>query len=241
MRQPVRDPAARAAYARERLEEVIRAIAEDALSPSRPRRPAVARRSRLRGRPRRGRPRHRRLGQPPARRAPGGPPRLGAAERRRTAGVRPALARPGVTSGPKPTADGRGDRAAPSDRRRRVRRRRLCPAARRSTTTSTSRSSTRTTTTSSSRCCTRSRPRCWPPRDIAYPLRKIAAEYDDFEAKRGEVVADRSGGPERDDATPARRTPATTSSSPPARSRTSSGRPGRSTPSRSTPSTTRSA
>ena len=27
------------------------------------------------------------------------------------------------------------------------------------------------------------------PRDIAYPLRKIAAEYHDFEAKRGEVVA----------------------------------------------------
>ena len=27
------------------------------------------------------------------------------------------------------------------------------------------------------------------PRDIAYPLRKIAAEYDDFEAKRGDVVA----------------------------------------------------
>ena len=32
--------------------------------------------------------------------------------------------------------------------------------------------------------------------DIAYPLRKIAAEFDDFEAKRGEVVADRSGGPD---------------------------------------------
>ena len=29
--------------------------------------------------------------------------------------------------------------------------------------------------------------------DIAYPLRKIAAEYDDFDAKRGEVVGDRSG------------------------------------------------
>ena len=27
------------------------------------------------------------------------------------------------------------------------------------------------------------------PRDIAYPLRKIAAEFKDFEAKRGEVVA----------------------------------------------------
>jgi len=27
------------------------------------------------------------------------------------------------------------------------------------------------------------------PRDIAYPLRKIAAEYEDFEAKRGDVVA----------------------------------------------------
>ena len=27
------------------------------------------------------------------------------------------------------------------------------------------------------------------PRDIAYPLRKIAAEYHDFEAKRGEVVS----------------------------------------------------
>src|SRR5262245_29040533 len=26
-------------------------------------------------------------------------------------------------------------------------------------------------------------------RDIAYPLRRIAAEYDDFEAKRGEVVS----------------------------------------------------
>src|SRR4029453_7384136 len=26
-------------------------------------------------------------------------------------------------------------------------------------------------------------------RDIAYPLRKIAAEYDSFQAKRGEVVA----------------------------------------------------
>ena len=26
-------------------------------------------------------------------------------------------------------------------------------------------------------------------RDIAYPLRKIAAEYDDFDAKRAEVVA----------------------------------------------------
>ena len=27
------------------------------------------------------------------------------------------------------------------------------------------------------------------PRDIAYPLRKIAADYDDFEAKRGDVVS----------------------------------------------------
>ena len=76
--------------------------------------------------------------------------------------------------------------------------------------------------------------------DIAYPLRKVAREHRNFNVTVGEVTAHRPDDEDRDDWPTARRSTPTTSSWPPAPSRTSSTRRApRSTPSRSTRSTTR--
>ena len=111
-------------------------------------------------------------------------------------------------------------------RRRRLRRASAARAGSPSTTTCTSRCSTATTTTSSSRCCTRWRPRSWPPATSRSRCASCSSDDENVDVKLAEVA---SVDPATHTVDHGRRpdvSPATRSSWPPARSPTSSAPPG---------------